>query len=131
MQLAGSGTINTWATPSLVKTFEQFVAESAAHGGINPIFESGMHMLVNDLERIVTALRDAGVHFEVVGGVAVNAHIFSLHRSRSFVIRDIDVLIHRNDLERAAKAAEPLGYRARKMMDGYTLIRPEQDLAGS
>jgi hypothetical protein len=52
-----------------------------------------------------------------------------LHRSRSFVTRDIDVLIDRNDMERAAKAAEPLGYRARKMMGEYTLIRPEQDLA--
>src|ERR1019366_4403249 len=62
-------------------------------------------------------------------GVAVNAQIFLLHRSRSFVTRDIDVLIHRSDLERAARAAEPLGYRARKMMGGYTLIRPEQDLA--
>lgn len=91
-----------------MRTFEQFVAESAEHGSINLIFESGMHMLVNDLEGIVTALRDAGVDFEVVGGVAVNAHIFSLHRSRSFVTRDIDVLIHRNDLERAARAAEPL-----------------------
>jgi hypothetical protein len=92
-----------------MKTFEQFVAESAAHGSINPIFESGMHMLLNDLEGIVTALRDAGVRFEVVDGVAVNAHIFSLHRSRSFVTRDIDVLIRRNGLERAPKAAEPLG----------------------
>jgi hypothetical protein len=69
------------------------------------------------------------VNFEIVGGVAVNAHIFPRHRSRSFVTRDIDVLIHRDDLERAAKAAEPLGYRAKKMMGGYTLIRPGQDLA--
>jgi hypothetical protein len=112
-----------------MRTFEQFAADSAEHGSINLIFESGMHLLVNDLEEIVTALRDAGVHFEVVGGVAVNAHILSLHRSRSFVTRDIDVLIHRSDLERVAKAAEPLGYRAKKMMGGYTLIRPEQDLA--
>jgi hypothetical protein len=112
-----------------MRTFEQFVAASAEHGSVNLVFESGMHLLVNDLEGIVTALRDAGVRFEVVGGVAVNAHIFSLHRSRSFVTRDIDVLIHRGDLERAAKAAEPLGYRAKKMVGGYTLIRPEQDLA--
>jgi hypothetical protein len=112
-----------------MKTFEQFVAASAEHGSINLDFESGMHMLVNDLEGVVNTLRDAGVPFEVVGGVAVNAHIFSRHRSRSFVTRDIDVLIHRSDLERVAKAAESLGYRAKKMMGAYTLIRPEQDLA--
>jgi hypothetical protein len=112
-----------------MKTFERFVAESAEHGSINLIFEAGMHSLVNDLERIVKVLQDARVSFEVIGGVAVNAHILSLHRSRSFVTRDIDVLIHREDLERVARAAESLGYRAKKMMGGYTLIRPEQELA--
>src|SRR5438105_1047836 len=112
-----------------MKTFEEFLAESAEQSGVNLIFESGMYSLVGDLEKIVNALRDAGVHFEVVGGVAVNAHILKLHRSRSFVTRDIDLLLHRSDLDRVAKAAEPLGYRARKMMGGYMLIRPEQDAA--
>jgi hypothetical protein len=88
-----------------------------------------MYSLINDLERIVNALRQAGVEFEVVGGVAVNAHILELHRSRSFVTRDIDLLVHRSDLQRIGEAAEALGYQAKKMMGGYTLIRPEQDLA--
>jgi len=88
-----------------------------------------MYSLSIDLEQIVKALCDAGVSFEIVGGVAVNAHIFPLHRSRSFVTRDIDLLIARDDLQRAAMAAEPLGYRPKKMMGGYTLIRPDQELA--
>jgi hypothetical protein len=112
-----------------MKTFDQFVSEAAKQGGVNIIFEAAMYSLINDLERIVKALRDAGVPFEVVGGVAVNAHILPLHRSRSFVTRDIDLLVHRSDLQQVAGAAEPLGYRARKMMGGYTLIRAEQDLA--
>src|SRR5438270_13741562 len=112
-----------------MKNLEQFIADAAEHGGVNLIFEAGMYSLSNDLEQIVTALREAGVRFEVVGGVAVNAHIFSLQRSRSFVTRDIDLLVYRSDLQRVAKAAEPLGYRAKKMMGGYTLIRPEQDVA--
>jgi len=112
-----------------MRTFEQFVSESAEHGSVNLIFESGMHSLVNDLENIVKALQHAGVHFEVVSGVAVNAHIMALHRSRSFVTRDIDLLVRRSDLQRIAEAAESLGYHAKKMMGGYTLIRPEQDLA--
>jgi hypothetical protein len=113
-----------------MKTFDAFLAESAHHpGGVNLVFEAGMYSLSNDLEKIVAALRDAGVDFEIVGGVAVNAHIFLRHRSRSFVTRDIDVLICRADLERAAKAAEPLGYRPKKIMGGYTLIRPGQELA--
>jgi hypothetical protein len=113
-----------------MKTLEQFVSERAGQGGVtNLLFEAGMYSLSNDLERIVKVLQDAGVRFEVVGGVAVNAHILTKNRSRSFVTRDIDVLLHRSDLERVAKAAEPLGYAARKIMGGFMLIRPEQDAA--
>jgi len=51
-----------------MKTFREFLSESAPQGGFNVIFEAGMHSLTNDLEQIIKALRDAGVHFEVVGG---------------------------------------------------------------
>ena len=112
-----------------MKTFGQFLSESIQQGGFNVIYESGMYALTNDLEQIIKTLQNAGVLFEVVGGVAVNAHIYAPHRSRSFVTRDIDVLVHRDDLDRIAKAVEPLGYKAKKMMGGYTLIRPGQDLA--
>jgi hypothetical protein len=112
-----------------VKTFEEFLTDAATHGSVNLTFEAGMYSLANDLEQVIQALRAAGVIFEVVGGVAVNAHIFASHRSRSFVTRDIDLLIRRSDLDRVAKAGESLGYRAKRMMGGYTLIRPEQVLA--
>ena len=104
-----------------MKTFEQFVYDDASHSGVNVIFEAGMYSLTNDVEQIVKALRDAGVDFAVIGGVAVNAHIYALNRSRSFVTRHIDVLVHRRDLDTIAKAAKPLGYEAKKMMGGYTL----------
>lgn len=112
-----------------MKTFEQFLSDSAGYGGLNVVFEAGMYSLTNDLEQIINALRDAGVDFEVIGGVAVNIHIVSAYRSRSFVTRDIDVLIRRSDLDSVAKAGASLGYRAKKIVGGYTLIRPGQDLA--
>ncbi len=115
-----------------MKSFDAFLAASAEHrGGFNLVFEAGIYSLSNDLEQIVTALREGRVNFEIIGGVAVNAHIFPEHRSRSFVTRNIDLLIHRSDLERAATAAEPLGYGAKKMTGGYTLIRDGQELAES
>ncbi|SRR6266568_4934836 len=110
------------------KTFEQFVSEVVEQGSVpaHLLYEAGMYQLSNDLEGIVKVLQDAGIRFEVVGGVAVNAHIFTKDRSRSFVTRDIDVLLQRTDLERVSKAAEAHGYVARKMMGGYMLIRPDQ-----
>ena len=110
-------------------TLEEFISESAKHHAtINPFFETGLYSLISDVEAITRALQNAGVAFEVIGGVAVNAHILPLGRSRSFVTRDIDILLNRQDLEKASIAAEPLGYQMKKMMGGYTLIKAGQDL---
>lgn len=109
-----------------MKTFQEFLAGIAQQGSVNLLFEQGMYSLMDDLERIVTVLRDAKVSFEVFGGVAVNAHVLSAHRSRSFVTRDIDLLIQRHDLSKVILAAESAGYTARKVIGGFMLIRPGQ-----
>src|SRR5579859_2246070 len=110
------------------KTFEQFVSEGVGAYS-HPLFEIGMYSLSNNLEDIVKILQDAGIRFEVVGGVAVNAHIFSKDRSHSFVTRDVDLLLHRTDLDRVIKAAEVHDYAAKKIMGGFMLIRPQQKAA--
>lgn len=64
-----------------MKTLQEFIAEAAQqHGSVNLLFEQGMYSLTDDLERIVTVLRDAKILFEVIGGVAVNAHILGVHQ---------------------------------------------------
>jgi hypothetical protein len=65
----------------------------------------------------------------VIGGVAVNAHIFGVHRSRTFVTRAVDLLVQRDDLPKIVSAAEPAGYRGRKIIGGFMLIRPGQQPA--
>jgi hypothetical protein len=110
-------------------TFEQWISQSAKHGSVNILFEMGMYSLVDELERLVTAMKNAGVAFEVVGGVAVNAHILDRNRSRTFVTRDIDLLVCRAELDRIHAVAAGLGYQATKVMGGYMLRRPDQDVA--
>lgn len=110
-----------------MKTFEQSLAEAARHGSVNLLFEQGMYSLMDDLERITTVLREANVLFEVVGGVAVNAHVLGVRRSRSFVTRDIELLVHRHDLETIVAAAQTAGYRGRRIMGGFMLIRDGQE----
>jgi hypothetical protein len=109
-----------------VISFAEFAAQDAIQGRYNPVFEHGMHSLVNDLEQIVSVLRAAGIAFEVIGGVAVNAHLLPDHGSRAFVTRDIDLLVRRDDLTAIASAAEAAGYTARKILGGHMLIRPGQ-----
>jgi hypothetical protein len=82
--------------------------------------------LIDELDRITTVLNEAGIAFEVIGGVAVNAHIFADHRSRTFVTRDIDILIRREDLPTLTVAAEASGYSCRKIVGGFMLLKPGQ-----
>ncbi len=98
-------------------------------GSVHLLFDQAMYSLHDDLARIVRVLGDADVPYELIGGVAVLAHILDHNRSRSFVTRDIDLLIRREDLGRLAAAAEAAGYQARKIVGGYMMIRPGQDPA--
>jgi len=110
-----------------MKTFREFIHDAARYGGVNLLFETGMYSLMDDLERIVKMLRDHQIPSEVVGGVAVNAHILTVRRSRSFVTRDINLLVQRDDLQRIVASAQAEGYNGRKILGGFMLIRAGQE----
>lgn len=110
-----------------MKPFDQYIADAAArYGGVNLLFERGMYSLMDDLERIVTVLGNADVPFEVIGGVAVNAHITAVHPARAMGTLDIELLVQRHDLNEIVSAAQSAGYSARRIMGGYILILPNQ-----
>jgi hypothetical protein len=110
-----------------MKTFEEYLSGVARYGSFNILFENGMYSLLSDVERIVKLLREAGVSFELIGGVAVNAHLLAAkERSRTFVTRDVDLLVDRSELPRIVQAGEANGYQAKKIIGGYMLIRPDQ-----
>jgi hypothetical protein len=114
-----------------MKSFAQIVSETIReHGHVHVLFEQGMYFLAEDLERILQVLREAGAPFEVIGGLAVNAHLMSaFQRSRSFLTRDIDFLVRRSDLDQIVRSASEAGYQAKKMMGGYALLLPGQQLS--
>lgn len=110
-----------------MKTLEQVLTTAAQSHGVNLLFDTAMYSLMADLERIVTVLREAGIPFAVVGGVAVSAHILEEKRSRSFVTRNVDLLVRREDLAALVSAAEAAGYTGRRILGGFALLRPRQD----
>jgi hypothetical protein len=113
-----------------MQTFEDYLSHVATQGGVNLLFETAMYSLVDELERITRTLKDAGVPFEVIGGMAVNAHLLAnQQRSRTFVTRDIDLLVQRADLPAIIRAAEAAAYTPKKMMGGFMLLRPGQQPA--
>jgi len=87
-----------------------------------------MYSLMDDLERIATVLRNAAIPFEVVGGVAVNAHVLEAGPSRAFVTRYVDILVERENLGEIVAAAARAGYEGKRMMGGFALIRAGQAL---
>lgn len=111
-----------------MKTFDEYLSEVvASRGSYNILFETGMYSLMSDVERIVKLLREANVSFELIGGMAVNVHLVAAgERSRTFVTRDVDILVQRNELDAIVQAAEAGDYEAKKIIGGYMLIRPDQ-----
>ncbi len=114
-----------------MKTFDEHISAAiASRGWFNTFFESGMYSLQGELERVVKLLREAEVPFEVIGGVAVNAHLLaSGQRSRMFVTGDVDLLTEREQLPAIIRSGESAGYQAKKIVGGYMLIRPGQRVA--
>ncbi len=114
-----------------MKSFAQVVSETIQEQGhVHLLFEQGMYFLAEDLERILHVFQAAGVHFEVIGGLAVNAHLMAAsQRSRSFLTRDIDFLVRRADLDQIIRSANEAGYTAKKMMGGYALLLPNQKMS--
>src|SRR5579864_2362839 len=110
-----------------MQAFAEFLEKAAKQGAVNLLFESAMYSLADELDQIAKVLTQANVPFEVIGGMAVNAHLLAGdQRSRTFVTKDIDLLVRRDDLPAIVQAAQGAGYTARKIVGGFMLIRPGQ-----
>ena len=111
-------------------SFEKHLRESVHDGHVNLVFEYGQFLMKEDLQRLLELFKAAGVPFELIGGIAVNVYLMQKEqRSRSFVTRDVDLLVRRSDLEAIVGAAKSMGMEAKKIMVGYALLRPEQSLS--
>ena len=89
-----------------------------------------MYSLSEDLHRLVKVFEDANVTYEVIGGVAVNAHLLAAgERGRAFLTRDIDALLKREDMDRLIHTAKEAGYEGKRIIAGFALLLPGQKLS--
>ena len=97
-----------------MKTFHDFLVEAEKKGEVvNLAFEQNLFRLVSILDRIVGVVTDAGVAYELVGGLAVLIHLEAVDPANSIMTRDVDVMINRQDLERLKQAAAGAGFQYR------------------
>ena len=95
-------------------TFEQFLTEAATNGeAVNTMFEERLFDLVGVLHRIADTLTAEHIPYEVIGGLAVLIHVEEVSPELSSLTRDVDLMVHRADLERIKEVAAQSGFKFR------------------
>ena len=120
-------------------TFEQFVQNTVERGGsINTLFEERLFALVGTLERIAKPLAADNIAYELIGGGAVMVHVNRVEPSAVRNTKDVDIMVHRSDLERIKEVARHHGFTFRHAAGVNMLlhlifsgekVRPSQVLA--
>jgi hypothetical protein len=113
-----------------MQPFEEFVAKSVQEGKyINTMFEEHLFALVGALERIALPLASEGVPYEMIGGGAVMVHVNRVDPSAVRNTKDIDIMIHRADLERVIETAQRHGFTFRHAAKLDMLLPPGETKA--
>jgi hypothetical protein len=93
--------------------------------------DTHVEQLFTLLERLHSALTDAGIEYRVIGGMAVFFQVSERDPEAARLTRDVDIAVDRRDLERIAKAAETFGFRHRHVAGIDMLVSAEAPKAKS
>jgi hypothetical protein len=95
-------------------TLEQFLRETATKGeAINLMFEERLYGLVEIVHMVADMFTTEGVPYEIIGGMAVAAHIDRVDRDQVMLTRDVNLMIDRSDFERVKESALRHGFHYR------------------
>jgi len=85
-------------------------------------YDRHVEQLFETLRRFTAALKQAGIEYRIVGGVAVYLHVNERDPMAVRMTPDIDVAVDRGDLDRICQAAEPSGFRHRNAAGVETIF---------
>ncbi len=94
-------------------------------------YDAHIDQLVEVAARLKSALEGANIDYRVVGGLAVFLHVRELDPLAARSTRDVDVAVHRNDLERIRAAAAGSGFELRHAAGVDVLVDRESPSARS
>ncbi len=108
-----------------MQSFEQFLNDTAEKGGsINSLFEERLFALVGTLEKIAGPLAAGNIPYELIGGGAVMVQVNRVEPSAVRNTKDLDIMVHRRDLERIKQVAARHGFTFRHAA-GLDMLLPE------
>jgi len=94
--------------------FRQFLREAAEKGEVvNLLFEERLFDLVDILHKIVDPLASENIPYELIGGMAVLVQMERVDPDQVMLTRDVDLMVHRSDLERIIDVAQRHGFHFR------------------
>ena len=80
---------------------------------VNSYYEKHVEQLFEIIDRFSSALKQAGIEYRIVGGMAVYLHVNEVDPVAARLTRDVDVAVKRADLERIGRAVKPFGLEFR------------------
>jgi hypothetical protein len=83
------------------------------------------------LERLHSALSNAGIQYRVIGGMAVFFQVSARDPDAARLTRDVDIAVDRGDLQHIARAAESFGFKYRHAAGLDMLVSAENPKAKS
>jgi len=94
-------------------------------------FDRHVEQLFDILNRLAAALRQAGVEYQVIGGVAAFIHVSERDPRLARMTRDVDLAIDRDCLQALAEAVRPFGFEYRHAAGVDMLVDTAQPKARS
>ena len=80
---------------------------------VNTLFENKVEQLYDVTVRLASALENAGIPYQIVGGLAVFSHVDAVDPLGARLTRDVDIAVDRARLSEIVAATEAAGFRYR------------------
>src|SRR5688572_10081873 len=96
------------------QSFEDYLQSAYPNGGmVNDVFEERVYHLVRVVSRIADLFATEKIPYQVIGGLAVFAHVQDVAPDEERTTKDVDIMVNREDLERIKSSATEYGFRFR------------------
>ena len=96
---------------------------------VNTLFEERVDQLFLSMRHLHQALDNAGIPYEIIGGLATFIHLERVDPALSRLTRDIDAIVRRADLGRIREAVQPFGLIYRHVAGVDMLVDAENPKA--